>query len=621
MSPSLSRRTVAQRLFNMAFPFWDTVRTYTPKDAKADFLAGITVAIVASPQSMAYAIIAGVDPVYGLYASMLPVIVAALWGSSRYLLAGPTNAISMILYSTMSQLTIAGVAVITMPEEAKLAYLFGISVLAGLIQFGMGVARLGDLANFISHAVILAFTTGASILIALGQLRNFFGLEFVAPISNWELAKETLVHLPQTHMWSLAVGLFTLLVAVGVRKFRPHWPNALLALVASGLLCVGFDLAASGMSMAGAVPQGLPPLSLPTADVLANVNALFLPAMAIALLGSVESLAIARTMASQRGDKLDGSQELIGQGLANVAAGLTSGITGCGSFSRSAVNFTAGARTRFAAAFSGLLTLSALLALGPLVQYIPIPALAALLLLICANMINIADIKFTTNATKSDLVVFVVTLACVLILDLEKAVFVGVILSLMIFLHKQSHPTVEPMTLAMIPEWEEQWLISCPYVAAYRVEGPLFFGAVNELENLLYAYENFQHKVIILQMNRVSLLDATGAHALRGFLKRCAARESKVIICWSHPGVRETIVRTGLSSGPAGCYLTGSMNAAALLTTTLLREANMCASCCSCEHGKDSLHVAEDDVCLLRADGPAFATLPEDQLDQARSGS
>lgn len=614
---------VARSLLRNAFPFWETVRSYTWKTARADMLAAVTVAIVASPQSMAYAVIAGVDPVYGLYASMLPVIVAALWGSSRYLLAGPTNAISMILYSTMAQLTVAGVAVASLPPEQRMGYLFALAVLVGVIQLGMGLARLGELANFISHSVIQAFTVGASILIALGQMRTLLGLHFPAPLGAWDQLRATVEHLPETNVYSLGIGLYTLAAALLIKRLRPKWPNALIALISAACLAALFDLGGYGVALAGAIPRGLPPLTLPFGFSLDDWNALFLPALSVALLGTVETLAIARTMASQEGDSLDGSQELIGQGLGNIAAGLTSGIAGCGSFGRSAVNYTAGAKTRFAAAFSGLLTMAALLALGPMVRYIPIPCLAALLLLICWNMINVAEIRFTLRATRSDCLVWTVTVASVLILDLEKAVFIGVLLSLGLFLRREAHPRVQPMGRHMLA-MDEEWLAPCPYVAAFRLEGPLFFGAVSEVENSLSRYEEACHQLIILHMNRVHLMDATGAHALRAFLRRCGQRGVKVIICWSHPDVRDTIVRTGLSRGKNGCYLTGNMEGAALLTTTLLLESCACQACMGCEHGRNAVAEIQPGQALPECSAPILRPeydLPSPALDDPAPGA
>ncbi len=592
-------KLAVSRITHTLFPFLADIKDYSLSRFRADFIAALTVAIVASPQSMAYAIIAGVDPIYGLYASTFPVIIAALWGSSRYVLAGPTNAISMILYSTMAQLSVAGVMVSTLPESQRLTFLFAMAILVGLIQFGMGLARLGELANFISHSVMVAFTSGAAILIALGQIKNFFGLTFQSPVGSVALLTETIAQLPFLNPWSFAVALFTLGVALAFKQTMPKSPHALLAIVAAAALCALFDLGSRGVALASAVPYGLPPLSPPSSLSLGDWNALFLPAMAIALLGSVESLAIARTMASQKGDRLDGSQELIGQGLANIVAGFFSGIPGCGSFSRSAVNFMAGAASRFSAAMSGVLTLAALLALGPLVRFIPIPSLAALLLLICWNMIKWEEIRFTLRATKADAAVFLITFSAVLVLDLEKAVFLGVLISLGLFLRKESHPHVRRLVRHHLPNKEDGWALSCPYLACYVLEGPLFFGAVSELERSLNEMEHARHRILLLDISHVHLLDATGAYALKGFLGRCAKRGIKVILAGANDDVRGILTRTGLTRGKDGAYLAGNLEGGFFLTTTLLLESCSCQGCLQCAHGRLALEEAEKEASIL----------------------
>lgn len=609
-------KSTLSRLTHTLFPFVEDARTYSMKRFKADFIAALTVAIVASPQSMAYAIIAGVDPIYGLYASTFPVIIAALWGSSRYVLAGPTNAISMILYSTMAQLSIAGIMVSTLPESERLTFLFAMAILVGLIQLGMGLARLGELANFISHSVMVAFTSGAAILIALGQVKNFFGLTFSSPAGTLGLLKETVAQIPFLNPWSLGIALLTLAIAIALKRYVPKSPNSLIAIVAAAFLCAFFNLDTKGVVLASAVPYGLPPLSLPSSLSLSDWNALFLPAMAIALLGSVESLAIARTMASQRGDKLDGSQELMGQGLANIVAGFFSGIPGCGSFSRSAVNFMAGATSRFSAAMSGVLTLAALLALGPLVRYIPIPSLAALLLLICWNMIKWEEIQFTLRATRSDAAVFLITFAAVLVLDLEKAVFLGVLISLGLFLRKESHPHVRLLARHHLPDKEDGWALNCPYLASYVLEGPLFFGAVSELERSLNEMEHARHRILLLDISHVHLMDATGAYALKGFLKRCSKRGMKVIIAGGNDDVRGILARTGLTRGKEGAYLAGNSEGGFFLSTTLLLEACACQGCMQCAHGRRALEEAEKEQsilpeCFYDENGESWLNLPD----------
>ncbi len=525
------------------FPFLETIKEYSLSKGRADLIAGITVAIVASPQSMAYAMIAGVDPVYGLYASILPVIIAALWGSSKYLTAGPTNALSMVLYASMLQIFIGGIAVSTLPEEQRLTFIFMLAILTGLIQLFIGFAHLGSLANFISHSVILAFTTGASILIGIGQVKNFFGLDFESPSNTFALIMEIGKQIHTFNIYTVGIGLFTIAVAVALKKYVPKAPYALLSLIIASLASTVLSLENYGVAMSPPIPKGFPPLYIPDMQMIESIPTLFMPALALAMLASVETIAIGKTMANKRGDFFNPSQELIGQGLGNIVAGLSSAIPGCGSFSRSAVNFTSGAKTRFAAVISGFLTLLALLVLGPFVRYIPIASLAALLMLICWNMINIQDIRFIIRSSKNDCAVFFITVASVFILDLEQAIFVGVLISLSLFLRKQSISIFHELEREMIPVRSDHPLFDCENFHVYCIEGPIFFGSVSELEKHLKGIDGIEGDTVILHMNRVNMIDASGAHALETFLARMKEAKVSIILCSSNHSVCETITK------------------------------------------------------------------------------
>lgn len=540
-------RGLGDKLLCAALPFVESLRGYSMQALRADVLAALTVAVVALPQSMAYAVIAGVHPKYGLYAAIVPVIVAALWGASRYLVAGPTNAIAMLLFATMAETVVNGAPLSTLPEETRMAYVFGVAILAGLLQVGMGLARLGELVHFISHSVMVGFTAGAAVLIAVGQLKNLLGVSIGQAPTFIGLVLSTLRHLPQTNPWALGTGLFAMAVALTIARVHRRLPAAFLAVAASGFAAWALDLSAHGVKVVGAIPAGLPPFSLPPAPDAQVMRDLFMPALAIALLGVVEALSIAKTLAGARGEQVDGSREFVAQGLANIAAGFFSGIPGSGSFTRSAVNFVAGARTRFAGALSGVITLLAMLLLAPLAAYIPIAALAGILMIIAWGMIDKHGIALALKATRADRTVLLATFAATLLLDLEKAVFVGVLLSLVLFLRKVSHPLVTRMDTCDSPEL--QGLPAgpcCPNLAVYSIEGTLFFGAVDELEQRLYEYEDFGHRAVILHLRQVHWVDATGVHAFQQFLRKCQRRGVALVLSGVKPAVRAVFERAGL---------------------------------------------------------------------------
>jgi sulfate permease, SulP family len=306
--------------------------------SKSDLLAGLTVAVVAVPQSMAYALIAGLPVQYGLYASIVPTIIACLWGSSAHLITGPTTAVSLVVFSVLGPLA---------PSES-IAYLelaFLLALLVGGIQVAMGFARLGTLLNFVSHAVLIGFTTGAATLIAFKQLPGLLGIRLDNTAAFHDALLGTLTRLHQTEPITLALGLVTILVVAAMRKYRPAWPGPLMAMVLVGSLVALMDLDHRGVAMVGAIPRHLPPFQAPSLDALAHIGQLAPGALAIAILGLVEAVSISKAIAEQTRQRINLNQEFVGQGLANISAALFSGYAGSGSFTRSAVNFRAGAKT------------------------------------------------------------------------------------------------------------------------------------------------------------------------------------------------------------------------------------------------------------------------------------
>lgn len=540
------------------FPFLADLKHYTTRDLRGDLLCALTVTPMAIPQAMAYALIAGVHPQYGIYTAIFPVVVTALWGSSRFLIAGPTNSISMVLFSSLATVSIGGVLVSSLPEEVRMPYIFLIALLAGLIQIVMGLARLGDLTNFISHSVMTAFVAGAALLIAAGQLNTILGLSLPrAEGGFFPQVAATLAALDQTNPWSLGIAAATVVLALLFRRISRRFPSTLAALVVTSALSALLGAADHGVKMVGSIPSVLPPLSLPQTLDPDVWKALFFPALAMALLGTVESLAIGKQMASINRDTFDGSTELIGQGLGNVVAGLTSGLPGCGSFTRSALMFSSGGRTRFGVVFTGLLTLPMLLLLAPLVSWLPMPALSGVLLLACLQMVNMESLRLSFETTRSDRIVLLITLASTLIFDLERALFIGVILSLLLYIQRSSHPIVRKLShnsplLRDVPDRPRGLVV-------YSIEGSLFFGAIHELERKLTKLEKKEVRLIVLHITRVFWIDASGAHALMLFLERCYARSVPVILVVSNREVRETLRRAGMLKDLSEGFITNRL--------------------------------------------------------------
>lgn len=531
------------------FPFVETFREYSAKKFQADIVAALTVAVVALPQSMAYAMIAGINPKYGLYAAIVPVIISSLFGSSRFLIAGPTNAISMVVASTMSSLMVGATVANSLPEEQKIQLLFFMGFLMGLIQFLMGVAKFGGLINFVSHSVIVGFTAGAGVLIAFNQLKNLLGLNVTLSPHFVEAMIGTLEHIGETNPYALGLGLFTIAFIILAKKFFPKVPGSFLAVIISAGAVAIFDLSAHGVRTVGNISGNLPPLSSFHFDWV-TAKMLFMPALALAILGIVEALSIAKSIANTTGDKINGSQEFMAQGLANMAAAFTSSIPGTGSFTRSAVNFKSGAQTRFAGVFSGLIVLVTVLLFAQYAKYIPNASLAGILMVISYSMIDKKGMKLAYRATRSDRSVMIVTLLATILIDLEVAIYLGVFLSIALFVRKSAGSRI----IKVVPREADNKLFSyakgdsdCPQISIYQLEGELFFGSINELENQLARLkEEKRGNVIILRMKQVRIIDASGAHMIENLLKGCLEKDGRLILAGVSDRVKRVLNKAGI---------------------------------------------------------------------------
>lgn len=412
------------------------LQNYSREKLKKDFWAGLTVAVVALPQSMAYAVIAGVNPKYGIYAAIVPVIIAALLGSSKFLVSGSTNAIAMVVASSLASISVAGQLARDLPEEQKMSLLFFLAFLVGLIQVIMGLARLGGLVKLISHSVAVGFAAGAGFLIIFNQMENFFGLPTEAHFKFTETFSDLFFHLGAFNPLAVLFGLFTLLMIFLAHKISPQIPGAFLALAFSALAVWFLDLSGA-VPLVGSIPNLAPPLSWPEFS-LEYLRVLFAPALAIAILGLVEAMAIAQAIAVSSGEKIDARREFFAQGLANISAAFFSALPGSGSFTRSAVNYRSGARTRLAAIFSGLLVLFIVIVFAVWAEYVPIASLAGVLIAIVCSMAERKVWIFFRRASRTDQFVLFVTFLSTLFLNLETAVFLGLIISLALVLRKVS---------------------------------------------------------------------------------------------------------------------------------------------------------------------------------------
>jgi sulfate permease, SulP family len=497
----------------------------------ADAGAALAVTFLAVPQGIAYALIAGLPPVAGLYASTIPVIVGSLVRSSRHVITGPTNALSLLV----------GGGVVAASGADPWAAAMVLAVMIGTAQVAAGALRLGVLVDFISNPVVLGYITGAGLLIGVGQLHNLTGTvggtgDVASRVWAW------LSGLAHTQPLALALAGGTALVIVLLPRLRATWPAESLALAGATAVSWAFALPDHGVVVLGdlaAVPRGLPPFVVPDFDV-ALMRGLAGVAVAGTVLSLVESSSVGRSIALQTGQRLDLDREFVGQGMANIAAGFCGGYPTSGSLVRSSVSHRSGAQTRAAGVMTGLAMIGVLLALGPVVNHTPVAALAGMLLVVAARLVDPVRIRRVLRGRRGDAFAFAGTLGATWVLALDQAILVGVAFSLVYFLRRVRYLVIRELipdasgVLREVRMGSE--LRACAAVQIMHVEGQLFFAAAGTLESALAdAAADPELKVLILRLKRTQGLDHTTAEMLAGVASRLADRGQQLLLV----GLRE----------------------------------------------------------------------------------
>jgi SulP family sulfate permease len=501
------------------FPFLRWFKLVTKDTIKDDFMAGLTGAVIVLPQGVAFATIAGLPPEYGLYTAMITPIIAALFGSSFHLISGPTTAISIVVFSSVSRYAEVG-----SPEFINLA--LTLTFLAGIYQLSFGLARLGTLVNFVSHTVVIGFTAGAAILIATSQIKHITGI----PIAKGESFFHTWVALFQGmshfNILLLLIGLVTLAVSFFSKKFFPKAPNLLIGMVVGSLLAVLFNkfhiADPDAIKLVGEIPAHLPPFSSP--DFSPETLKMLAPeAFAVALLGLIEAVSISRAVATKSDQRIDSNQEFIGQGLSNICGSFVSSYAGSGSFTRSGINYEAGAKTPLSAIFAAFALMGIILLIAPLTAYLPIAAMGGVILLVAYNLIDFHHIKKVLTFSKSESAVLLTTFFATLFLELEFAIYMGVLLSLILFLAKTSSPEIHSISVDDVEQdgirkfvdMEQKPVAECSQLKILRIDRSIYFGSINRIQNRIAEVSDKEgiYNILIIATG-INLIDLAGAEAL-----------------------------------------------------------------------------------------------------------
>lgn len=518
--------------FERLFGTW--VRGVTARTLRADGMAGLLGAVLVLPQGIAFATLAGLPPEYGLYTAIVPCIIAALFGSSWHVMSGPTNANSLALFAMLSPLAMA-----FSPAYIQMALV--VTVMVGVMQWLIGTLRLGTLANFISPAALFGFTSGAAVLIGIYALPDLLGLGAAGEPGVRALLQHVASQWAGMQPAALAVAAVTVLVALTVRRWRPHWPYMLAGLVAATLfawLVAGQtqEAAFSSLSMVGTVAVPWPNFSIPQIS-LSSVSELLGLAFALTIVALGQSISIAKAVAARSGQRIDANREFRGQGLSNIVGGFFSSYVSCGSMNRSMPNLQAGARTPLAAVFSALLLLALVAVSAPLLAKIPMAALAALLLVVAMSLLDLPRWRQLLALSRTEFSVALATMVATVTIRLEIAILLGTLLSLMSFLYRTSRPAMRTMgfdstrpdrqfvvledtpsnvsdsSATASPLAEARPLPECPQLKLLRMEGEVYFGATQYVADTLHTLRHVPNpqKHLLVMGKSMNFIDLAGA--------------------------------------------------------------------------------------------------------------
>ena len=507
----------AQPFLRRLFPFLTWWPRVDRGSLRADAIAGLIGAVVVLPQGVAYATLAGLPPEYGLYCAMVPTVIAALFGSSLHAVSGPTNAVSLMVLAMLTPLAVPGTA-------SFVSMALTLSLMSGLLILTMGFFRLGVLINFISNGVIVGFTSAVGIIIIVSQISQLFGSHSGHTGQFYQMLHNTIAHLNEVHPWALSVGVLTVIAGALTKRYAPRMAPMLVATAVGTVaaLAINFAVGAEnkGIRTLGALPGALPPLSLPDLSGATLTN-LLAPAFAVTIVSVTQAIAIVRAVAIRSGQHIDTNQELVGQGLSNVAGAFFSGYPSCASVNRCGINYESGARTPVSAVLSAGFLVLLLLVLAPVAALLPHPAIAGLLVLAGWGLIDVGQMRMYLRTSRQEAAVVAATLLATLVMPIAYAILVGVMASLMVYLHRTSRPMMH--SLVPDPHHSERQLAppgerlpECPQLKILSVEGSIYFGAVDHVEShfdTLRERTREQRRLLLVSRN-INFVDVAGAEAL-----------------------------------------------------------------------------------------------------------
>ena len=540
---------------------------YRLGDLRADALAGLTVAIIALPLAMALAIASGTTPEKGLHTAIIAGFLISFFGGSKVQIGGPTAAFIPVVFSVIVQFGYGGLILCTL--------------LAGLMLIAAGLLRLGTLMKYIPQPVVTGFTAGIAVSIFSSQIKDALGLQMgqvpAEFIPRWAAYAK---HIATTQPAAVALTLLGLFAIIGLRRWRPAWPGFLIALLLCTLVCTAFALPAETIgSKFGGLPSALPSFQFPHIP-FERTRELLPSAFTIAFLAGVESLLSAVVADGMTGGRHRSNMELVAQGVANTVSALFGGLPATGAIARTATNIRAGGRTPVAGMLHAAFMLGFMLLLAPLMRYMPLAALAAILLIVAWNISEIEAFRHTLSAPKGDRLVLLLTFFLTVFFDLTLAIEAGVVVAAFVFMFRMAE-AVEIQSGGRMRgpgdvgadddgDKEEDQRARLPAgVEAFQITGPLFFGVANRLDDLLDQFR-IAPKVFILRMRLVPVIDASGMHALEALLERCQRRGITLVISGLQPQPRRVFSQMRLHPREDALHIVPDFDTALALARELI---------------------------------------------------
>jgi SulP family sulfate permease len=571
-------------------PSFQSLRTYSMSALRADALAGLTVATLAVPQAMAYATIAGLPVQHGLYTAIVMTVVGALFASSRQLINGPTNALSIALFSALA----------LVPAEEKIEAAIVLALLVGVVQLGITFLRLGDLTRYISQAVVVGFTAGAALLLVLDQVKNLLGVPARGEATDHFLKRFwlTISQGADAHGWTIAIGIGTIALILGLRSLNARLgsmgipvgiPELLTPVIVMAILVWTLRLDSKGVRILDHIPAAFPPFQIPhvTWELVRKLTG---SALALAVLGLLEALAMAKAIAVRSQEKLDLHQQCLSEGLANAAGSFFQCIPGSGSLTRSAINQQAGAATQWSGVMSAGAVAVTVLLFGEMARYIPQAALAGLLVVTAWRMVDRQQLLYHVRATRFDAGIVVATALSAVFVSVEFCILIGVFLSFVLYVPRAARVHLTELTLTPERVVRERVLTDppCGRMLLYNLEGEFFFGSAPVLEEHLVTIERRASngiRVIVLRMKRARNPDAVCLGLLDAFIQRMQNRRITVLLCGVRRDLARTFRSTGLENRLGAGQIFREMPSAWSSTLDAIRHAydllgsDLCATC------------------------------------------